>query len=116
MSIHSENFLYHYRAKVIDGYDADTLTLVIDLGLHISVTEKVRLARINAPELRGRQREAGLAARDWVFEQIMNKDVIIRTNKDKTGKYGRYVVEIWLDGENFNDAIVAAGHAVYHDY
>lgn len=40
--------------------------------------------------------------------------------KDKKGKYGRYLAEIWLECEgkyiNVNDLLVAKGYAVYKDY
>ena len=50
-----ENFLYHYKAQVTEVYDGDTCTVEIDLGLHTFLKdEKVRLNRINAPEVTGR--------------------------------------------------------------
>ncbi|MFQ5649113.1 MAG: thermonuclease family protein [bacterium] len=114
--------LYCYRATIISVYDGDTVRADIDLGLKTWVkNEKLRLARINAPELRGDEREAGLAARDFLRDKILEHDVIIETLKDKKGKYGRYLVEIWLEQEgeesiNVNDLMVEAGHADYHDY
>jgi len=120
--------LYTYKAKVIKAYDADTVTLEIDLGLDTFRKESVRLGRIDAPELRGEEREAGLVARDALREKILDKEVLIRTTKDKTGKYGRYIVEIFLhyeiitetEGEagwiNINDWLVENKYAEYHDY
>jgi micrococcal nuclease len=114
--------LYHYRATVTDVYDGDTCTVDIDLGLKTWVRgEKVRLYRINAPELRGVERPEGLKSRDFLREQIDGKDVIIQTIKDRKGKYGRYLAEIWLqadDGEaiNINDLLVKNCFAVYKDY
>ena len=102
---------------MVSIYDADTITVDIDLGLGVWVRgEKLRLARINAPELRGKEREEGLKARVYLVEQISNKDIVIETVKDKKGKYGRYVAEIWLSTRNINDALVGAGHAVYREY
>jgi micrococcal nuclease len=40
----------------------------------------------------------------------------VETIKDRKGKYGRFIAEIWLDGENVNDRLVAEGHAVYREY
>ena len=84
--------------------------------------EKVRLYRINAPEVRGSEREAGLRARDFLRSQIDDKEIYIQTIKDRKGKYGRYLAEIWLETEddgtgiNVNDLMVAQGHAVYKEY
>ncbi len=114
--------LYHYRAKVIGVYDGDTMTVDIDLGLHIwARDEKVRLARINAPELRGAEKEKGLAARDFLISKVMDKHIIIETIKDREEKYGRYLAEIWLKDDsgqfqNINDLMVQNGHAVYKEY
>jgi micrococcal nuclease len=116
------NRLYHYQAHITAVYDGDTVTADVDLGLHIWTRgEKLRLHRINAPEVRGEQRTAGLLSRDFLREQVLDKDVVIETIADKKGKYGRYLAEIWLEnaaGEwaNINDLLVQSGHAEYHDY
>ena len=114
--------LFHYRAVVQSVYDGDTCTVDIDLGLHSWLHgEKIRLSRINAPEVRGEERPAGLLSRDFLRSQIDGKPVLVQTLKDKKGKYGRYLGEIWLEspsGElvNVNDRMVTEGFAVYKDY
>ena len=65
--------------------------------------QKIRLARINAPEVRGDQRPAGLISRDSLRERIGNKWVVVKTMKDKKGKYGRWIADIFLDSECIND-------------
>ena len=113
--------LYNYRAQVRSVYDGDTCRADIDLGLSVVVkNEPLRLARINAPELRGSDRPQGLAARDFLRDLIDGHEVLIQTKKDDKGKYGRYIVEIWRDDNgtwrNVNDELVAAGHAQFRDY
>lgn len=108
--------MYEYKAKIIDVYDGDTVTAVIELGFNVTVTEKVRLARIDTPEVRGEEKADGFISRDRLKERILDKDVIIKTEKDKKGKYGRYIAEIILDDENLNDWLVTEGLAVYRDY
>jgi micrococcal nuclease len=117
----NSGYLYHYRAFISAAYDGDTVTADIDLGLKTVVKgEKLRLNRINTPEVRGEEREAGLVSRDWLRERIVGKTVLIETFKDKKGKYGRYIAEIWLpenDGyTNINDELVAKGLAEYKEY
>ena len=115
-----EKTLYYYRAKIIDVYDGDTVTAHIDLGFNIGITERFRLLGINTPELRGEEREKGLVSRDAVREKILNKPVTIKTEKDKKGKYGRYLGVIFLEenGEsiNINEWIVTEGYGVAHEY
>jgi len=112
--------LYHYKAIVTSVYDGDTCT--VDIGLHTWVRgEKLRLNRINAPELRGKERPKGILSRDFLRSIIDGKEITIETIKDKKGKYGRYVGEIWLEEKpgkftNINDLIVKEGFAKYHKY
>jgi len=108
---------YRYRAHVEKIYDGDTITVRVDLGFHTHTIQRLRLARIDAWEVRGEERPAGLIARDWLRTQILGRDVEVQTNKDATGKWGRYIAEVFtLDGANLNDALVANSHAKYHDY
>lgn len=114
--------LYQYKAIVTAVYDGDTCTVDIDLGLHTWVRgEKIRLIRINAPELRGRERPKDLLSRDFLKELIQDKEIIIETFKDKKEKLGRYLGEIWLNMNsktyiNVNDLLVKKGYAVYKEY
>lgn len=117
-----ENTLYYYKAHVSQVYDGDTITVNIDLGLKTFINgEKIRLHRINAPEVRCAERTEGLKSRDFLREQILGKDIFIETIKDKKGKYGRYLGEIHLPDANgsltnINDLLVEKGFAVYHQY
>jgi len=96
--------LYEYRAFVRKVYDADTITEDIDLGFGILFkSQKIRLLRINAPEVRGSEKESGIKSRDALREKINNKWVKLKTKKDKKGKFGRLLGEIWLEGECIND-------------
>ncbi len=114
--------LYLYKAKIISVYDGDTCRVDIDLGLKVWLkNEKLRLLRINAPEMRGPEKEKGKASRDFLRNLILDKEVILQTKKDKKGKYGRYLAEIWMEDAaknwiNVNDLMVADGFAVYKDY
>ena len=115
------NWLYHYKALITAAYDGDTVTAEIDLGLKTLVKgEKLRLHRINTPEMRGPEKEAGKVSRDWLRSRILGKEVIVETVKDKRGKYGRYLAEIWLEENgsftNINDELVAQGLAEYKEY
>lgn len=121
--------MYNYRAKVIRVYDGDTITLELDLGFHIKITENCRLYGIDAPEVRGPTRKEGLASRDFLRKLILSKQVLVTTFKDKQGKYGRYIVKLFLEeySEEYlnyvslkclsiNDILVKAGHAIYKEY
>jgi len=108
--------MYEYKAKVISAYDGDTITCIVQLGMNVSVTEKLRLAFINCPEIRGPEREQGLKSRDRIRELILDKEVVIKTYKDKKGKYGRYIAEVYLHGVNINNLLVEEGLAEHKLY
>jgi micrococcal nuclease len=107
-----EDSLYFYKAKVLSIYDADTITCEVDLGFKIKVVKKIRLAGINAPELKGNQREQGLLARDYLRSLIDGKTILLKTSKDKGGKYGRLLGTIIFEDRNINDLLVEEGYAV----
>ena len=122
--------MYEYRAQLVRTVDADTLDLDVDLGFGIHVNMRVRVARIDAWEVRGEEREKGLMAEDWVNGELDGKALLIRTEKDKKGKYGRYIAEILYDKyangyteltgyeelTNLSDDLVKEGHAEYVEY
>lgn len=105
--------MYNYEAKIIDVYDGDTVTAMVDLGFLHFQEMKLRLYGINTPELRGPEREQGIIVRDILREMVLDKEVTIRSYKDKQGKYGRYLANIILeDGLEVNQWLVDNGHAV----
>ncbi len=113
--------LYTYRAHCTRAYDADTLTVSVDLGMHVTLNGiTLRLSRINAPEVHGDERPEGLAARNFLRDLVLDRDVLIQTFKDKVGKYGRYIAEVWIERDegllNVSDHLVANGHARCQDY
>ena len=58
--------------------------------------QRVRLLDIDAPEMRGEERDQGIITRDYMRSLLSNEEVIIKTYKDKYGKYGRWLVEIFI--------------------
>lgn len=117
-----EQNLYHYKASVKSVYDGDTCIVDIDLGLHTWIKdEKLRLNRINAPEIKGRQKSNGIKSRDFLKSLVLEKTVLVQTIKDKKEKYGRYLAEIWIKDDkgkliNVNDSMVSKGYAKYQKY
>lgn len=107
-----------YRAKCIDVYDGDTITIDIDLGFGIWLrNQKIRLADINTPEIRGKSKKKGLVVKEIVKEKILNKDITIKTTKDTKGKYGRWLAYVYYQDKSYNQPInlngllVKEGHA-----
>lgn len=104
--------LYHYEAHITKVYDGDTITATISLGFGVELkNQKIRLFGINAPELRGSERDAGLKSKDWLLDKLLDKTVVIETIKDKKGKYGRWLGIVWLEDTNINKQIILEGFA-----
>lgn len=123
--------LYRYIAEVTQVYDGDSITVNVDLGFHTWIHgEKLRLYGINSPEVQSRgnlkvsdeEKVRGIIARDALREKILGKEVEICTikyktsNKDKKGKYGRYLAEIFFEGRNINEWLVENDYAEFKEY
>ena len=72
--------------------------------------EKIRLACINTPELKGKNsdHDKAIQARDFLNKLVANKEILIkRITKDR---YGRTVAELFKDGVNIQELIVNKGY------
>lgn len=112
--------LFHYQAEVIKVIDGDTIDVRVDLGFSVFKEVRLRLARINAPELKGAEKQAGLASRRVLSDMLLTDNaqarVYIKTEQE-TDKYGRYIADVYLkDGLCVNERLVELGYAVYATY
>lgn len=110
--------MYTYKAIVQRIVDGDTIIVDIDLGFGVWLREQsVRLSKINAPEIRGATREAGLVAKDFLSKLILNKWVKIRTEKGDD-KYGRWLATVLVEEDknliDINHKMVLEGHATIY--
>ena len=105
--------MYEYAALVTRIVDGDTIDLVVDLGLRVKIDARCRLYGINAPE---RGTPGSGQATLWLSDKIPpGTRVNVHTYKDRTEKYGRWLVDVFLDGECINDSAVEAAVAVRWD-
>ena len=110
--------------RVIDG---DTIDGLIDLGFGISVNKRIRLLGINAPEIRlqskikcsiarAEEKKKGLECKAKLQELLngRNKKLIIETERDKSGKYGRVLGTIFVEESgsitNINNLLLLTGY------
>ena len=90
-------------------YDGDTCTS--------SEGEKIRLACIDTPEIRGKRAKPNeaIAAKNFLNEKIKGKKVSVRRVTED--KYVRTVGELSFNGENIQELLVKEGHAeIYKKY
>ena len=88
---------YLYDGKIIRVIDGDSFEIVFDLGFYVTVRTTCRLYGINTPEIRGKNKsKRGFEVKQYVEELILDKTFEIEVLKT-TGKYGRWLVDIYLD-------------------
>ena len=102
--------MYKYKAKVVRWVDGDTLLCLIDLGFYTHKEERLRLARIDTPELRGAEKERGKEVKRIVTERYP-KDTIIEVDSKKRDNYGRFIAELYFEGQSINQWLLDNGHA-----
>jgi endonuclease YncB( thermonuclease family) len=104
--------MYEYKAKIIRILDSDTFETEISLGFGVGFTTKLRLKDFDGPETWRPRNEAerihGQAATDFVRAFIGdNEYVTIKT--EKTGKYGRYIASVEVNGNDLREELIAEG-------
>lgn len=107
--------MYEYRAEVTRVVDGDTVDCNVDLGFRMTARIRFRLSRINAPEVRGEERELGKASAAFLENLLSQHGNCVTIHTEKTGKYGRWLAEIFVgEQQNVNDELVKSGHATYY--
>ena len=112
--------MYRYRCKVLRVVDGDTVDVDIDLGFGVWMhRERVRIMGIDTPESRTRdlvEKQFGLAAKEYVKTLMpVGSMQIIKTQKDKTGKFGRILGDFELEGGMFTEIMINNHHAVAYN-
>lgn len=110
----SKDELFTYKAEVVKVIDGDTLTVNIDAGFGIFVEQKLRLRGIDCPEI---DTEEGKKAKRFVLARLKDLEfIIIKTHKDSTDKYDRYLADIFYqDGCYLNQELLNERLAVVYE-
>ena len=109
---------FSYRVKkVTKVVDGDTIDVTLDMGFDILYQQRVRLFGIDTPESRTRDKEEkkyGLLSKYFLKDALSNgKKITIKTYKgDETGKFGRILGDVWIDGKSVNQTMCDKGYAV----
>ncbi len=113
---------YHYRCRLLDVIDGDTVELEVELGFHARLTVRVRLEGIDTPELKGKTHEERRRAQDaqalvaqWC--EARADRIILRTVRDGRDKFGRLLATL-IDqdsGQTVQQALIDTGLARPYD-
>lgn len=105
--------MYEYEVKIVNVVDGDTLDLMVDLGFNVHTKVRVRLARVNSPELKTPE---GKLAKEVVTSLITSTDVLFGKVLFKSvgkDRYGRYIAELTLPKHgNLSDYLLSGKHAL----
>lgn len=114
---------YKYNATVTRVVDGDTLDVIIDLGFHIDIHERVRLEGIDTPETYGVKKDSpeymkGIESKQYIQNRLAMNDMECKIQTTKTEKYGRWLATIWLADtfKTLNEELVERGLAKYVNY
>lgn len=118
--------IFTYQAQLERLIDADTPIVVIDCGFKTESLQTLRLRGIDAPELNTR---LGRKAKRFV-EKLLKPCpfIVVKTYKDRSDKYDRYLVDIYFkpgeldpnkvaaEGELLNQKLLDAGLAKWYKW
>lgn len=101
--------LFTYQATVTQVVDGDTFHALIDLGFGISFAQRVRLRRIDAPEIvtaDGKEAKAYL-------EKILSRDkgrILLQSRE--LDQHGRPIADVWVKNKPVDQELLDKGLAV----
>ena len=123
----SRKSCYNFRVvKINRVVDGDTIDVTLDLGFSLTKKERVRIAGVDTPEKRTRDKEEkilGIDATNWMKEKLTetikgDEELVIRTElKGGVGKYGRLLGWLYV-GEStisLNEQMITEGYAWEYD-
>ena len=123
----SRKSCYNFRVTEINRVvDGDTIDVTIDLGFDLYKKERVRIAGVDTPEKRTRDKEEkalGIDATNWMKEKLDaaikgDDELTIRTElKGGMGKYGRLLGWLYIGESNvsLNEVMITEGYAWSYD-
>ena len=116
--------MYEYKCKVKRVVDGDTMDVILDLGFSVHHAVRVRMAGIDTPESRTRDKDEkarGKLSKAFLKESIKGRKIILKTKiKDAKGKFGRVIAEVWAEFEegslrNINEIMIKECYAVKYN-
>lgn len=102
-----------HPAKFLSVVDGDTADVDIDLGMDTTRRARLRLLRIDAPEMHDKDASIRLRANEakaYLWQQLSSASELVLCT-GKTDSFGRWLSEVWVDGVNVNQRLLDLGLA-----
>jgi endonuclease YncB( thermonuclease family) len=103
--------LWTYRATIDRVVDGDTVDVLADLGFGVGIKVRLRLDRIDAPEMNTPE---GKRVKQLLMDALP-KGTACLISTAKGDKYGRWVAELLVGQVNINDWLLDAGLAKLYE-
>jgi micrococcal nuclease len=101
-----------YMAKCVKVYDGDTITVaIVPFDGFTPCKFNCRCLRYNTAEIRTKdveEKKKAIVSRDYLRGLILDK--IIEIDVVDEDKYGRLLIEVFMDGVNINDDMLNKGY------
>jgi len=106
----SKENIFTYQARVDKVIDGDTFLVSFDFHLAVSISQKLRLRGINCPEI---DTEEGKKAKRFVESRLKDCEfLIVKTYKDRSDKFDRYLADVFFL-EGATDPAKVAEEGIY---
>lgn len=90
--------------KIIDG---DTIEVLIDLGLGVFITKRIRFNGVNAKEINKEEKAEGFKAKKYLEGRILGQQIeLCILGQDS---FSRILGEVYIKGQNLNDELFKLG-------
>ena len=83
--------MFEYAATALHVVDGDTLDVVVDLGMRVSIEQRIRLYGINTPE---RGQPGATEATAMLTALVMGAPGLIASTVKPHDKYGRWLARL----------------------
>lgn len=107
----------HVQAKCVSVYDGDTATFAFfPHPTSAPKTISCRFLGFNSAEIRtkdAQEKQKAIAAREYLRGLILDKIVILKISKND--KYGRPLVDVFINNIHINSEMVRNGHGKPYD-
>lgn len=103
------------KAKVVSVYDGDTVKVAFPLNKKM-YRWNCRISGVDTPEIRTKdtdEKAMGYKVRDVLSEKILNK--VVKVVCGRFDKYGRLLVDIYIDGVSISEWLISNGYAYPYD-
>jgi len=100
---------YVRKATVLRVVDGDTVDMLVDLGYNVTISRRFRLLGIDCPERNTNFN--GWTSSKLHLEELIG-DGLVTGQSTKADSFGRYLVELFKDGQSLNLKMLSDGFAV----